>query len=131
MTPNQQRRQRATGYLFAFLAVVLAGSTAVALANGSPLRAAVTLLLVAFLGFLAWRQLQPNADEVQVTADERTRRTVRRASAQAFWLLFCVFFAQRSFEIIPPELLTNSYVLIGTIALGTFWAYDRFRGVPG
>lgn len=54
MALNQQEKQRLTGYLFAVLAIVLAGSSMLAFIHESTTKAVLSLPLIVFLIFLTW-----------------------------------------------------------------------------
>lgn len=129
MALNQQQKQRATGYMFAILAIVIGVVSIVAFVNEGLVSAIFPLILVAFLGFLSWRQLQPGTDESIPTADERTRQTVILAGNQALWILVIAMMVQLLFDFIPDNFVTSIYLLIGMAAFGVFWAYYRWSGV--
>jgi hypothetical protein len=130
MELNPQQKQQLTGYLFVVLALFLLADSIFEIIRDQTSSAGITLLLAVFLGYLAVRQLQPGKQEKTMTADERTRRTVRYASSQAFWLLYLVTIAQTIFTFIPQDLLTSTYQITGMVALAVYWAYYRWQGVP-
>ncbi len=113
--------------MFAVLAVFMGGVSIIELANEDP-TAIFTFLMVVFLGYLSWKQLQPGTTDPVPTADERTRKTVQLAGNQAFWALVLVMMLQSSFDFIPNDFVTSSYLLIGMAIYGVFWAYYRHRG---
>lgn len=125
---QQQQQQRWTGYLFAVLTIILIGSSIFAFSQGSVGQAAFHLPVIGFLGYLAWRQLQPGIARKKVTADERTRQIVQQATAQAFWILIIVMLFQNAFQFVPEGLVTSVYMLVGMGVLGLFWGYYRWRG---
>lgn len=120
MALNQQQKQRATGYMFGILAIFMSVVSIVAFANEGPVSAIFPIILVVFLGFLSWRQLQPGTDESVPTADERTHQTVILAGNQALWILVIVMMVQLSFDFIPTDFVTSSYLLVGMAAYGVF-----------
>lgn len=128
MALNQYQKQRATGYMFAVLAVFMGVVSIIAFANKNPISAIFPLLTVVFLGYLSWWQLQPGTGEPVPTADERTHQTVQLAGNQALWVLVMVMMVQLSFDFIPEGFVTSSYLLIGMPVYGIFWAYYRWRG---
>lgn len=128
MALSQLQKQRMTGYLFVVLVIVLIGSSILAFTRGDTGQTAFHLPLIVFLGYLGWRQLQPGTSMKRVTADERTHQTIQQSSAQAFWILVTIMIIQMIFQILPDRFITSGYILIGMIALGSFWVYYRWRG---
>lgn len=76
MALNQQQKQRATGYMFAILAIGIAGASIIGFAGGDRADIVLAFPVVAFLSYLSWKQLQPTSTEMIPTADERTRQIV-------------------------------------------------------
>lgn len=128
MALTQHQRQRATGFMFAVLAVVMIGVSVVRFSGGNTPASLFTLSISGFLGYLSWRQLQPGRSEPLPTADERTQQIVQLAGNQALWILTTVMFLQLAFDVIPDDLVTSSYILVGMIAFGIFRVYYRRRG---
>lgn len=130
MALNQQQKQRATGYMFAILAIGIAGASIIGFAGGDRADIVLAFPVVAFLSYLSWKQLQPTSTGTIPTADERTGQIVRNAGNQTFWMLVIIMLAQQAFGFIPDNLLTSGYLLIAMLIFGIYWAYYRWRGLP-
>jgi hypothetical protein len=119
------QRQQATGVLFAALGLVVAGAAVYNSLDGAYWFAGPQIAVAGFIGYLAWRQLQPNREITVPTSDERTQREARRAASTAFWLLMTVLLIDSSFDIVPPDLQTPVYILVATGLLGLSWGYEK------
>lgn len=119
------RQQRAKGLLFTALALALVVSAVLNVRQGATGTAGLKLPLAVYLGYLAWRQLQPGAAVPVPTADERTQREVRVASSNAFYLLLMFMLGESMIEVIPAALETHVYLFVGSVFLGLAWGYQK------
>lgn len=119
------QRQRATGVLFTALGLLVAVAAVVNLLDGVYWFAGPQIAVAGFMGYLAWRQLQPTQEITVPTSDERTQREAHRAASTAFWLLIVVLLLESSFDFIAPELETSVYLLVAMSSLGLSWGYQK------
>ncbi len=119
------QRQRATGVLFTALGLLVAVAAVVNLLDGAYWFAGPQIAVAGFMGYLAWRQLQPTQEITVPTSDERTQREARRAASTAFWLLIVVLLMESSFDFIAPDLETSVYLLVAMSFLGLSWGYQK------
>lgn len=119
------QRQRATGVLFVVLAILIAVSAVLNFQQGAAGTAGAKIIATGFLGYLAWRQLQPRQDMTIPTSDERTIGEAQTAASTAFWLLICLLLAESYLGQIPSNLETSVYLIAGMIFLALAWGYQK------
>lgn len=119
------QRQRASGVLFTALGLLVAVAAVVNFFDGAYWFAGPQIAVAGFMGYLAWRQLQPTQEITVPTSDERTQREAHRAASTAFWLLIIVLLIESSFDFIAPDLETSVYLLVAMGFLGLSWGYQK------
>jgi hypothetical protein len=119
------QRQRASGVLFTAVGLVVAVAAVVNFLDGAYWFAGPQIAVAGFMGYLAWRQLQPTQEITVPTSDERTQSEAHRAASTAFWLLIIVLLIESSFDFIAPDLETSVYLLVAMGFLGLSWGYQK------